>query len=353
MLSRIAASQSGSAASRVKAVPMKSTAVHRTPTATSVHRATSPPSSHHTSATSASSAHTTSSSAHASASSSPYALLLQRHLEVTTPGLAESAEHHGSDANIESVFMLSDACLGMSITDPALHAAFTIMSDAQDASPAGTCVVIPGDMVEFALNDSKWPVAEKILNIFMSTGITVVITVGTHPDPANPVVSQRLDHLFAKISAQERVASSSAETHDIIFNLGSDIFVCMCSQHGPDQSPRIKQDQLTWCLEALKTPHLKHKRLHLVTHHSIWEDEYTQGNLSQRERLETTLIAPLHFFSAIHGCSTRFSYEETRTPRADFEIIRISVKTKGVWDKTFCGWDLHHEEPTMLVVGDE
>lgn len=72
---------------------------------------------------------------------------------------------------------------------------------------------------------------------------------------------------------------------------------------------RIKGEQIDWTIAALRSiTDVDDCRLHLIAHHSLWQDEGGDKHtpLDRRRRLEDELLSQFSFSSFVHGHNHRY-----------------------------------------------
>jgi 3',5'-cyclic AMP phosphodiesterase CpdA len=258
------------------------------------------------------------------------------------------------------------------------------LSTVRDAEPFDSVVVIAGDLTQVA-SRSDYEQAEGFIRVLTSMDTVVVVTPGNHDfaipglrgfwtDKMARVIPAKVDgarRRFKK-SIMQPVLDQALPTNctryhdkedgfDTITVVGRDVYVALRSihksrpAHGVLTSARIRTRQIQWALATIRRDRLEDgRRLHLVTHRSLWKDHHAA--MRMRARFEEELLSQLPFHPYIHGHNHRpFIKAETGAPES-VGILHISLPTlsgrakekRGQVKRSFARWD--PETPGRLTI---
>ncbi len=226
-------------------------------------------------------------------------------------------------------------------------------------------VIVCGDVTHRAKEDEYKKVTQWFESL-MSKGIGIVLCAGNHDltirfpvgNVKNPSGRKRYGEL-SDIIEKQSIVVDRADDFDFIYKVNQDIFCAFRSTHSKwYKGLRIKKDQYEWASEVLiRNGYLTANgyRLHLVTHHSLWEcDEDRHGHMHKRKRLVKKFLRPFEFASAINGHNHRFHAEyQDLKKRYSFLHIQaptLSDRTKGGrFTPGFVKWNPEVEDSAVFV----
>ena len=210
---------------------------------------------------------------------------------------------------------------------PLLHAA--------DADPHRT-LVVAGDLTQWA-KEWEYRVIEMFVDEVLGRGINLICCPGNHDLSKHGVTQvpftrtsgwQRYARLVQTRLAPQACVIATRDV-DLVAEVGQDVFVALRSTHRRGdwlRGDRISSDQLHWAAAQLSG--LRGHRLHLLTHHSLWQlDGDKHGDLHRRKRLEKKLLRPFGFKTYINGHNHRFAAAFRSTPKKGYRIYHIQAPT--------------------------
>lgn len=216
-------------------------------------------------------------------------------------------------------------------------------------------MVVCGDVTHRAKEDEYNKITEWFESL-IEKGIGIVLCAGNHDltikFPAANIKSESGRRRYSELGdliEKQSIVVDRGDEFDFVYKVGNDIFCAFRSTHGKlYKGLRIKKDQYEWASEVLiKKGYLTANgyRLHLVTHHSLWEcDDDRHGHMHKRKRLVKKFLRPFEFASAINGHNHRFHAEQQDLKkRYSFYHIQaptLSDRTKGGrFTPGFVKWD--------------
>jgi len=227
-------------------------------------------------------------------------------------------------------------------------------------------VILAGDLVQHNSRE-EYALAGRLLGELLDGGVTVVLTPGNHDfgqilgEKFGSSGRKRFAGLLESVLAQKAVLAR--QDFDSVTAIGHDLFVALAStQRGQGRKlyvageNRIRRKQIEWAAAELERVGREGRRLHLVTHRSLWSDaEDEHGRMVRKERLERELLEPLGFTSFIHGHNHRFEHGDTTTPRIGYRINRIALPTLSSrdrgWERGWVRWTPPDGEAELVVPG--
>ena len=251
----------------------------------------------------------------------------------------------------EVMLFVSDVHFGSNL-EPTVEAFVKMAIDSTDNPDQ--VVVCPGDLTQDHSNE-EYAKAERFLRGLLDTGIRVVLTPGNHDFGrwkgerfyVNESARKRFRGLLQPVLAQDCVLAH--QDYDAITEFGNDIFVTLRSTHrgqkkmlGVWGGNRIRREQVEWAGRVLGAMSLEGKRIHLVTHRSLWQvDDDKHAHMRRRRRLEEELIVPFGFSTVVHGHNHVFRFEPRPTPKTGTVLTHLSVPTlskRTSGPGQHCGW---------------
>jgi len=195
-------------------------------------------------------------------------------------------------------------------------------------------VIIPGDLTMGAFKH-EYRSARELLFDWIDAEIRIVLTPGNHDFGALPGelfglrarrTRNRFRSLMDVIGEQEGVIRND---HDMVMVTDTDVFVALRSTHTRILGPnRIRGEQIAWARGVLDALRVRDRRLHLVTHRSLWQDDCdSHGPMRAKERLEAVLLQPYRFYSFVNGHNHTFHGEVRRTPNIGYKLMHVGVPT--------------------------
>lgn len=216
-------------------------------------------------------------------------------------------------------------------------------------------IIISGDVTQNGKREEYARVAEWFKKL-TSDGNRIVLSAGNH-DVTNRLhvisfVRDTYKERFGKlvdIVAEQSIVVARRDNCDTIYKIGKDVFCALRSTHARHwQSTRIAKKQYQWAEKVLASNGLTSSegyRLHLVTHHSLWQ---SSGNdlhfhMHKKRRLVENFLNPLGFSTAINGHNHRFD-SGLRELKGYYlyhiQAPTLSTKTKGGrFAPGFVKWD--------------
>ncbi|MFH1811884.1 MAG: metallophosphoesterase [Pseudomonadota bacterium] len=227
--------------------------------------------------------------------------------------------------------------------------------DAYDhrSDPKDRVVVIAGDLVQHP-TEEEYEVASDFVDALLDRGALIVLTPGNHDFGVTgehlPLVGKsgrkRFEAILEKVRHQPEVIAHN--DFDLVIDTGSELFMALRSTHrgkaayaGFKGGKRITSEQLDWVCGVLEGLDRGSRRLHLVTHRSLWEDP-RHSSLDRRRRLEERLLVPFKVDTFIHGHNHRYSHGIETTPKTGYRLTRIGLPTLSNRDENnrgFVSWD--------------
>ncbi len=227
-------------------------------------------------------------------------------------------------------------------------------------------VVIVGDITQNATTQ-EFQMAEKFVRRLMEQGLKLVFTPGNHDFGnwlaeyfiVNKKARTWCKKLLEPIFSQNEVIATN--DYDSILKFDQNIFVVLRSTHrgeleklGLAGNNRISKTQINWAVSILSEMDIKDRKLHFVTHRSIWrESGDMHSGMVKKQRLEKMLFKPFQFHSFIHGHNHRFVYSQTSTPKLAVPIIRLAIPTLSKrnknWPPGYVKWHFPYNMPPELI----
>jgi len=261
--------------------------------------------------------------------------------------------------------MILASDLHLARTDPSDIEALLAACLSTEQNPE-RAVALAGDLVQHSSRE-EYALAGEFLAALLDNGLTVVLTPGNHDfgqvlgEKFGTKGRKRFAALLEAVLAQEAVVAT--QDFDSITAIGDELFVALAStQRGQGRKlyvageNRIRRKQIEWAAEALGSVVCERRRLHLVTHRSLWSNaEDDHGRMVRKGRLERELLEPLEFHTFIHGHNHRFVCEDRETPRTGYGIRRIALPTLSSrdrgWERGWVSWRLPDGAPELKGVG--
>lgn len=192
-------------------------------------------------------------------------------------------------------------------------------------------VVIPGDFnTSKYLDDKEFYLTTKFIKELIKNKLRVVVTLGNHDiERFNEKAKKHFTNLFEEeIYTQDNMEIVAKKGFDSITRVDDEIFLSLLSIH-KEKPRRIRGKQVQWAasqLEGLKEKgKLEGKKLHLLTHVSLWHGSHKP--MEELERLERELFEKFNFYSVIHGHNHDFICAKRTTPVKGITIIQLSAPT--------------------------
>jgi len=225
-------------------------------------------------------------------------------------------------------------------------------------------VVLAGDLLDRPGGELLLQ-ADLLVQELLLAGVRLVLVVGNHDlggwlgERAGTKGRKLFGKLLGHVLEQPEVVAHRG--FDSIAVIDDDVFVSLRSSHRGQRRRlrvggvnRIRGEQIEWARDVLVRIDTAGKRLHLVTHRSLWHDSGDQHSaMRRRRRLETELLAPCGFDSFISGHQHRFVHDEAaRTPKTGFKIRRIGLPALSCGVRSghagFVQWRPPGEEPVLV-----
>ncbi len=227
-------------------------------------------------------------------------------------------------------------------------------------------VIIAGDITQTA-SDGQFYKAEFLIKELLKAGIKLVFTPGNHDFgdwigehiKTNKRARSWCNILLSPIFSQKEVVAH--HQFDSIYQFERDIFLALRSTHRGEASKlglfgsnRITRKQIEWAKSQLLKLDFEGRRLHLVSHRSLWhESGDMHSGMIKRRRLEENLIKHFPFYSFIHGHNHRFVFSNTSTPKLAIPIFRLGLPTLSVrnkkWKAGFVSWEYPNGKSPVLI----
>ncbi len=205
-------------------------------------------------------------------------------------------------------------------------------------------LVISGDVTQSAKKEEYARVASWFKGL-SAAGIKIVLTAGNHDITKRlHIISfvmekykARFGELIDVIEKQSNIIAKR-DCCDIIYKIDKDIFCSLRSTHARHwKSTRIAKKQYKWAEKVLTAKNLTVSdgyRLHLVTHHSLWQSSGNDKHfhMHKKRRLVEDFLKPLGFSTAINGHNHRFDSGHKELKGYYLYHIQaptLSTKTKG------------------------
>lgn len=220
-------------------------------------------------------------------------------------------------------------------------------------------LIISGDLTQNA-RGPEYSAAGAFIRAALERGLRIVCTPGNHDFgrwQGEKLRNERArnlytEHVRALLTAQG--CTVAANDYDTISEIGDDVFVALRSTHAHLLRPnRIRRKQIEWAVSTIRAHALHGRRLHLVTHRSLWQDAADKHpDMHRRLRLEQQLLSPLPFRTFIHGHNHRFVFQQKRTPKLNLCIQRLAAPTLSSRDRGrptgFVEWDPATQQTTFV-----
>ena len=205
-------------------------------------------------------------------------------------------------------------------------------------------LIVSGDVTQSGKKEEYTRVAEWFEKL-ISSGNQIVLTAGNHDVTKRfhiiSFVKDKYKARFGKlvdIIAQQPIVVDRKDNCDVIYKIEKDIFCALRSTHARHwRSTRVAKEQYEWADKVLSTNKLTKSngyRLHLITHHSLWQSCGNDKHLHmhKKRRLVENFLKPLGFSTAINGHNHRFD-SGLRELKGYYlyhiQAPTLSTKTKG------------------------
>ncbi len=227
-------------------------------------------------------------------------------------------------------------------------------------------LIIVGDITQNATHQ-EFQKAEQLIQQLIDQEVKLVFTPGNHDFgdwkgeiiKTNTKARSWCKTLLKPIFEQDEVIAIN--DFDSILQFDDSIFVVLRSTHrgesiklGLAGNNRIRLKQIEWASSQLLKINRENKKVHLVTHRSLWsESGDMHSGMIKRRRLEEQLFEPFNFHSFIHGHNHRFVYAQTSTPKLAIPIIRLGIPTLSKrnknWQAGYVKWETPLDKPPELI----
>jgi 3',5'-cyclic AMP phosphodiesterase CpdA len=210
-------------------------------------------------------------------------------------------------------------------------------------------VILPGDLTQHARKE-EYAKARQFVAKLLEQGNRVVFTPGNHDFGSwkgehLPLFGRgprlRWRELQRLVEPQTEVTELRGT--DMLMVCENDAFLVLRSTHrglkrygGARGGGRIRAAQIEWAVEVL-TRHrerVSSRRLHLVTHRSVWRSEGEQiterdkhKRMFRSDRLVDDLLTKFRFYSFIHGHNHRGELKRESLVDGRVELWRVGVPT--------------------------
>ena len=205
-------------------------------------------------------------------------------------------------------------------------------------------LVISGDVTQSGKEDEYARVAAWFKDL-SAAGVKIVLTAGNHDVTKRlhiiSIVRTKYKNRFGElidIIEKQSIIVARRDSCDIVYKIGKDVFCALRSTHSRHwRATRVSKDQYQWAKKVLADNELTSEngfRLHLVTHHSLWQSSGNDKHLHmhKKRRLVENFLKPLGFSTAINGHNHRFD-SGLRELKGYYlyhiQAPTLSTKTKG------------------------
>lgn len=237
--------------------------------------------------------------------------------------------------------------------------------EAELASDTDNTIIVTGDITHKAKEDEYLKISQWFVSL-LDRGVKIVLTSGNHDITKRfPILNvksksgRKRYSSLVELIARQSIVVESKDSFDIVYRIGNDVFCALRSTHGKlYKGLRIKKKQYEWASGVLiRNGFVKANgfRLHLVTHHSLWEyKEDRHGHLNKRKRLAKKFLCPHEFSTAINGHNHRF-HEELKSLKGKCTLYHIQAptlsedRTKGRFQAGFVRWYPERENSAFLI----